>query len=504
MRPALVGLAGPHLSGEERELLARLQPCGVLLFRRNVESVVQLRALCAQLRELLGAGVWIAADQEGGAVAVLSAAVEPPPSALALGLADDPGLTERVYRRLGSEARGVGVNVVLAPVADVVVGEQSVLATRAFGSDAMSVARHVTAALHGLAAAGVVACVKHWPGHGRPRADSHHELPLVDATLEQLLACELVPFVAALEAGAPTLMVGHLRVPALDASECVATESPIIVHDWLRRRLNFDGIVLADAIEMASAPAAAAMLAAGCDLLLFARPIEEIAAAIEALPTVADRERFARILRRADVNAMAAVQDGDVSSDYAQARRHGLAVLWQVQRGQGEWPFFAGRQPSLSMLDLASGDRLVVEAGRGVDPLSIDRHAPPASIYAAGLRDWIDVDEFERRLQVIAPRAPLERLLEAVAALPLQETEVLVLAALRPWPRAAAAALRARLERAPQLRAVVLLGDPSPERWLGPDPAVVLVPGVRGSDLAIALDLLRGRIEAVPRDRWGG
>ena len=180
--PCLVGLASTALDPRERALLAELQPAGVLLFRRNVRDLPELRSLTEEVRELLGSAL-IAADHEGGAVAVLAAALGAPPSALALGIAANPELTRRVHAETARRLRSAGVNLLLGPVADVVSGENQVLATRAFGSTAAGVGRHVRAALSGLRDASVLASVKHWPGHGRPRADSHLRLPVNEPSL---------------------------------------------------------------------------------------------------------------------------------------------------------------------------------------------------------------------------------------------------------------------------------------------------------------------------------
>ena len=170
MQPfALVGLAGTRLTEVEAETLASSRVAGVLLFPRNVQDGDQLARLCLDVREAGHESLVIAADHEGGNVSVLANAIGRPPSALTLGIADDPDLTRRVHEVTARRARAVGIDLLLAPVADLYVPGNPVIATRAFGTDPHQVARHVSAAIAGLHDGGVAACVKHWPGHGRPR-----------------------------------------------------------------------------------------------------------------------------------------------------------------------------------------------------------------------------------------------------------------------------------------------------------------------------------------------
>jgi beta-N-acetylhexosaminidase len=142
---------------------------------------------------------------------------------------------------------------------------------RSFGSDPALVARHVAAAVRGLQGQGVAACVKHFPGHGDTRADSHHELPTLTRSREDLAQVELPPFAAAISAGARAVMTGHLLVPSLDAQQ-LATVSPLITRALLRDELGFTGTVVTDAIEMRAlrdrfglAGGYVAALAAGAD-----------------------------------------------------------------------------------------------------------------------------------------------------------------------------------------------------------------------------------------------
>jgi beta-N-acetylhexosaminidase len=221
---------------------------GVVLFARNVRDPEQVAELASALRadkpELL-----VAVDEEGGDVTRLEAATGSSfPGNLALGAVDDVELTRRVAAAIGGELASVGVNLDLAPVADVIVDPANpIVGVRSFGSDPVLVARHVGAFVEGLQGMGVAACAKHFPGHGETAADSHLELPVAETDSETMHRRALPPFRAAVEAGVRVVMTAHIRFTAF--SEEPATLSPELIG-LLRSDLGFTGLVLTDALEM--------------------------------------------------------------------------------------------------------------------------------------------------------------------------------------------------------------------------------------------------------------
>jgi beta-N-acetylhexosaminidase len=253
---------------------------GVLLFAGNITGQDQLRSLTARLREH-NPDVLIAADEEGGIVTrVEAAAGSSYPGNAALGAIDDPDLTRRVAASIGALLAGGGVNLNLAPVADLDANPAGpVIGVRSFGAGPARVAAHTAAFVAGLQDdAGVAACAKHFPGHGRAGTDSHLELPVVDATLAELRAADLLPFRAAIEAGLKSVLTAHVLFPAID--DVPATLSSRLLRGVLRDELGFDGVIVTDALGMAaigdgadSAAGAVAALRAGADLLCL--PAEE-------------------------------------------------------------------------------------------------------------------------------------------------------------------------------------------------------------------------------------
>jgi beta-N-acetylhexosaminidase len=185
---------------------------------------------------------------------------------------DDVALTQRVGAAIGGELAAVGIDLDLAPVADVVVDPAAaIVGVRSFGSDPELVARHVGAYVEGLQSAGVGACAKHFPGHGEAVGDSHLELPLAGTDFDTLRTRALPPFAAAVEAGARAVMTAHVRFAALDNVPATLSTRWI---GLLRSELGFDGVVMTDALEMQGVggpggieESAVRALAAGADAL---------------------------------------------------------------------------------------------------------------------------------------------------------------------------------------------------------------------------------------------
>jgi beta-N-acetylhexosaminidase len=248
---------------------------GHTLFGTNVTDAEQVAALTAQLRAARPDAL-VAIDEEGGDVTRLGHRTGSPyPGNAALGVVDDTELTHTVYAAIGADLVAAGINLDLAPTVDVNTADDNpIIGTRSFGADPALVSRHAAAAVAGLQSAGVAACAKHFPGHGATVADSHLELPTVDAPLDVLRSRDLPPFAAVVAAGTRSIMTAHIRVPAL-TGDAPATFSRAALADLLRGEYGYQGVIITDALEMKGAAeaaggiprAAVAALAAGADLL---------------------------------------------------------------------------------------------------------------------------------------------------------------------------------------------------------------------------------------------
>ncbi|MFD5400116.1 glycoside hydrolase family 3 protein [Streptomyces griseorubiginosus] len=249
---------------------------GVILFTRNVRDAEQVRRLTDTLRALRP-DLLVAIDNEGGGIGHLVAAGAPEvPGSYALGVVDDPALTARCADALAGHLAALGITASYAPVADVQrKADNPIVRTRAFGEESGLVSRHLSAWIAATEARGIASCAKHFPGHGGTLTDSHHELAVDPRPYEEL---DLEPFRAAIAAGVPMLMSAHVVFPALDANR-PATLSRRILGDLLRHELEFEGVLVSDALEMKAiadlygeAAGARIALAAGADQVIVAVP----------------------------------------------------------------------------------------------------------------------------------------------------------------------------------------------------------------------------------------
>ncbi len=292
------GCGSTELSTAEKEFFRRTRPWGLILFARNIKDPEQVRELVADFRRAVGrphAPVLI--DQEGGRVQRLRPPDWrnwPPAKRFAELFEQDRTAALKAARLvtwlLGRELAGLGINVDCLPVLDVPVpGSHEIIGDRAYGHDPLVVATLGRAAMEGLEAAGVAPVIKHVPGHGRARADSHLELPVVETPLEELRRTDFVPFAAC--ADAPMAMTAHVVYKDID-SAAPATQSSRVIGDIIRGEIGFDGLLMSDDVNMKALEGSLAercekALAAGCDIVLHCsgvlKEMEEVAAAVGIL-----------------------------------------------------------------------------------------------------------------------------------------------------------------------------------------------------------------------------
>lgn len=298
-----VGLAGKQIQPHEREALTDLQPAGVILFARNVESLSQVSDLCGELDELLKRPLLLI-DQEGGQVDRLKGLVGPSQPARRLA-AGGPELVRRHAELMARACRVAGLNFNCTPVVDLDEGnEGNAIADRAWGTDPETVTSFARLVLEAHEREGVGTCLKHFPGLGRTRADTHEMRPVVRLGREELRARELRPF-ADLAGQAPGVMVSHAAFADISGGDRPASLCREIVTTLLREELGYSGAVITDDLEMGAVtdlragPRAVAALEAGCDLLLFCHDHSEARAGRDAIAaTAAEGGRLEEALAR--------------------------------------------------------------------------------------------------------------------------------------------------------------------------------------------------------------
>lgn len=311
MRAFITGCSGLSLTAAERSFLEEMRPVGLILFRRNCDSPTQIAALCAEFRAAVG---WeealILIDQEGGDVQRMRPpawSLFPPAAFYGYLYAKDPALGLRMAwlgaRLIAEELCACGITVNCAPVLDVVIPEaHSVIGKRAFGTDTSCITALGKAFAQGLEAGGVLPVLKHIPGHGHSRADSHKQLPIVTES-ESVLRAAYRPF-QQLNAF-PFAMTAHILYSCWDR-DAPATLSSFIVREIIRKAIGFEGILMSDDLTMRAlsgslAERSAAAFSAGCDLVLYCGDaLEEMKEVAETSPflTGKTQQRLKKAVQR--------------------------------------------------------------------------------------------------------------------------------------------------------------------------------------------------------------
>lgn len=353
--PFLFGIYGTKATRDTVSLLKDTGACGVLLLGRNIETAAQTRALTEDLVQKVGRPLIFSIDHEGGWVLRFKSGVTPLPGNWALGRAGDEDLAYATGRQMALELRPLGIQLNLAPVLDVVGKYNPGIGIRSFGSDPALAGRLGAAMIRGMQDHGVAACAKHFPGKGAATVDAHVSLPTIRLAPKVFERDHLRPFKDAVDAGVASVMTSHVRYPALD--KAIGTFSKKITQDILRRKLGFEGVIVADDLCMGAVSgnmpvqqAAADSFAAGHDLLIIAHDVQAMADAPEmveqAVPAGAIEASCRRIATLFDPPAAkkAKTDAAEGRALAAEAARRGLA---EPRRGVLPLPLAPTKKPLL-------------------------------------------------------------------------------------------------------------------------------------------------------------
>lgn len=290
----IAGFPSLEVDDQARALVSDYQVGNFILFARNMNNADQVARMCGGLSDMTfektGLAPFIAADQEGGLVSRITEGAALFPGALALAAAADEHEIRQVGKNCGEMLRAMGVNVNFAPVLDVNIEPLNpIIGIRSFGDDPQRVADLGSAMAEGMVEGGVIATLKHYPGHGNVAVDSHLDLPTNETDPAVLEKTEFLPFKQAFDRGAPAIMSCHIRFPKIDP-DLPATLSPAILTDLLRKKQGFQGLVFTDCMEMdaiqkgwGTAEGAVLAVLAGCDVLCISHHIEAVKAACDAI-----------------------------------------------------------------------------------------------------------------------------------------------------------------------------------------------------------------------------
>ena len=260
---------------------------GMILYAHNIVDEAQLGEFIAEIRELNGSPL-LAIDEEGGRVARIANNgnfdVPKYESMAAIAESGDPNEAYKAAFTIGSYVKEYGFDIDYAPVADVNTNpENIVIGARAFSDDPETAAKFVVSYLNGLDSAGVIGTLKHFPGHGDVKTDTHSGYAATNKTWEEMLECEMIPFKAGIKAGAKMIMTAHIAAPKVTGDDLPATLSPVILQDKLRGELGFKGVIVTDAMDMGAittqfgnAEAAIKSIQAGVDVVLCSREFTQV------------------------------------------------------------------------------------------------------------------------------------------------------------------------------------------------------------------------------------
>ena len=298
----IVGFDGTEMTTRLTSLLTRLQPAGVILFARNINTPEQTGRLLRDCQKCVSTPLFTCVDLEGGRVDRFRDVFGPSPSPADVFATGDRKLFRKHGQVLGENCRALGFNVDFAPVLDLAFeASRRVMSSRTVSSNPRETVAYAREFLAGLRGARVLGCGKHFPGLGEGRLDSHHELPVIDKPFKKLLAEDLLPY-RLLRASLPLLMISHATYPEVTRDRTPASLSKIWITDILRKRIGYRNLVVSDDLEMggvlSAAPvgeAAVEHIRAGGDLCLICHREDYITQAYEELlHTVKSEPQFAK------------------------------------------------------------------------------------------------------------------------------------------------------------------------------------------------------------------
>ena len=298
----VVGFDGVEMSPRLASLLSRVQPAGVILFARNLQTAQQTHQLLRDCKKSVSTPLFTCVDLEGGTVDRFRDVLGATPSPTDVFATDDPHLARKQGQVIGENCRALGFNVDFAPVLDLAFeASRTVMGTRAVSAYPQETVAYAGEFLAGLKASRVLGCGKHFPGLGEGKLDSHHQLPVIEKTLKKMWAEDLVPY-RALARQLPMVMVSHAAYPQITKTKTPASLSKMWITDVLRKKIGYRGLIVSDDLEMGGVlsagpvgEAAVEFVRAGGDMCLVCHREDFVLQAHEAVTKAAERDaKFAR------------------------------------------------------------------------------------------------------------------------------------------------------------------------------------------------------------------
>jgi len=346
-----VGFAGTEATSDIKKMIENYHVGGIIYFKRNIKSLQQVSDLSNELqilsaRKRSGLPLLISTDQEGGMVNRLAGGTHFPGN-MVLGATRESSLAEKAGRITAGQLRAVGINMDLAPVLDVSNNPLNlVIGTRSFGGDPLLVADLGVAFIKGMQAEGIIACAKHFPGHGDTTVNSHLDLPVIECQKERLEKVEIYPFKQAIKAGVDSIMTAHICMPAIESRKGIpATLSYNILTNLLRGKLGYKGVVITDCMEMkaiadsfGTVEGSVMAIEAGTDIVLVSHSLDKQKAAIEEVAGAVKEGRIIEerinqsVLRILGLKERRIGLESPPISDYRKINKKAEEVAYQISR----------------------------------------------------------------------------------------------------------------------------------------------------------------------------
>ncbi len=336
----IVGFDGTEMTPRVSSLLTRLQPAGVILFARNIKSPEQTRRLLRDCQQCVTTPLFTCVDLEGGTVDRFRDALGATPSAADVFVTGDRRLFRLHGEIIGSNCRTLGFNADFAPVLDLAFeASHSVLSSRAVSPDPHQATVYAREFLAGLRSANVLGCGKHFPGLGEGKLDSHHELPVINKSLQKMWAEDLLPY-RTLHRQLPMVMISHAAYPEVTGDRTPASLSKRWITNILRKRIGYKNLIVSDDLEMGGvlsaapiAQAAVEFLRAGGDLCLICHREDRILQAYEELTKTVERDaNFARRAAEASRRVLAFKKQSSKILDGRSARSSRPPTVAMVEK----------------------------------------------------------------------------------------------------------------------------------------------------------------------------
>lgn len=495
----MIGINGHRLDDQTRKHLDTIRPGSVILFSRNIQHRDQTQTLIEEIKASVDPSPLIAIDQEGGLVVRFFGGITVMPGNMALGAA---GSSERAFQQgvlTAQELKGIGIDINLAPVVDVVTGyDNPGITVRSFGADPLKVAALGKSLILGTQYAGVAAVAKHFPGKGSASKDAHYDLPRVDDSWKNLEDCHLLPFRQCVEAGVRGVMSTHVLYTHFRGSEDVPpTLSRDMIHGYLRKELAFDGVIFSDDMEMGAIAkffpfeeAIVQTALAGHDMILVCSDYDKQRRAFETLRTEQERggalaegmERSVRRIQELREWCRQQPSSGAVEAS-TEARNLAKTIAREsitVVAGDVPIPLSGAQQIHAIIPDLSTVDSREEGLEAGEDNV-IKRMLEAA---------------FSERIQVSfvgvdATEAEIQRTVHHV-----QKADLLIIVIFNARYEAGQRTLVQHVKGLQVRTVFVLIRNPFDLELLGEKETAIITYGYRRVQLAAAIEVLNGAIEA--------